>query len=277
MELYGKLKVWELNMIYKGNTKIKDMGTYGVYLGSRAINAIYNGSRKVYQYLPNPTTFSPSSGFQTYIVPQGCEKLAIDAAASRGQNRGGTGGKGGRVQCTLSVTSGQTLYIFVGDIPTGGNTAQYTACDIRTNNAGITDTTSLNSRLIVAGAGGNGGQNNGDSGGGNGGAGGGLTGGNGGGRGGTQSAGGSAGGGSNASNGQLGLGGFGGSANASGGAGGAGYYGGGGGGAGSSYFVIPGYGGGGGSSYTDSSLCTDVVHTQGYRDGAGYITITPTK
>lgn len=36
-------------------------------------------------------------------------------------------------------------------------------------------------------------------------------------------------------------------------------------------------GGGGGSSYTDSTLCTDVVHTQGYQNGAGYITITTLK
>lgn len=32
--------------------------------------------------------------------------------------------------------------------------------------------------------------------------------------------------------------------------------------------------GGGGSSYTDSTLCSNVVHTQGYQNGAGFISIT---
>ena len=61
------------------------------------------------------------------------------------------------------------------------------------------------------------------------------------------------------------------------GAGGAGYYGGGSG-AGdwnkNGAYVA---GGGGGSSFADSSLCSNVAHTQGFRSGTGYITISMIK
>lgn len=33
-------------------------------------------------------------------------------------------------------------------------------------------------------------------------------------------------------------------------------------------------GGGGGSSYADSTVCSNVVHTQGYNDADGYVTLT---
>jgi hypothetical protein len=57
--------------------------------------------------------------------------------------------------------------------------------------------------------------------------------------------------------------------------GGAGWYGGGAGFAGDYRSVgTQCAGGGGGSSYTDSSLCSNVIHTQGYRNGEGYVTIS---
>lgn len=233
-----------------------------------------------------PRTFYPTGAIQSFIVPQGVTKLHVVCVASKGKDSLMTpsvlGGNGGRVECDLTVTSGQTLYFVVGDIPYENNTL-YNASDIRTNNAGITNTTSLNSRLVVAGGGGNAGHwgRNGYTY--AGGVGGGLEGGAGnsrsgqGGNGGTQTAGGAGGGGSSGSGGSaggLGLGGKGGDNNGGGGAGGAGYYGGGGGGRlghdGHSYSG----GGGGGSSYTDSSKCTNVVHTQGFNDGTGYITIS---
>ena len=102
-----------------------------------------------------------------------------------------------------------------------------------------------------------------------------------GGAGGTQSAGG-AGGRSTGSyplqghDGRKGYGGAGGynsSSDPYGGCGGAGWYGGGGGSM-QSYYTYNNAGGGGGSSYTDSSLCSDVVHTQGFNDGNGYIILT---
>jgi len=231
------------------------------------------------EYDVSTKTFRAGASLQEWTVPSGITKLHVDCVASRGRNGKAGGGYGGRVECDLTVTSGQTLYFVVGNIPLE-NSSYYNASDIRTNNSGITNTTSLNSRLIVAGGGGSGGDadRNYFS---NGGNGGGLTGENGvsgrnasGGRGGTQTAGGAgSSGGSNAggSAGQLGLGGNGGNG---GGVGGAGYYGGGGGGTDGHNSQYWRSGGGGGSSYTDSTLCSNVVHTQGYNNDEGYITIT---
>jgi len=224
--------------------------------------------------IPETITFEAGTSLQEWIVPSGITKLQVDCVASKGMNGRGSGGKGGRVQCVLSVIPNQTLYMTVGIVPTANNNSTYNASDIRTDNTGITNTTSLQSRLVVAGGGGNS-----RSTGGAGGAGGGTTGANGstydsggGGKGGTQSAGGGGGSagiyGSSGAKGSFGLGG-----QKIGGAGGAGWYGGGSG--GSKSYVQTSYGGGGGgSSYTHPDLCTDVIHTQGYQDGAGYITIT---
>lgn len=260
--------------IYKDSQKIRDTGSaFSVYKRSQPIRAIYKGSQLLY-WQQITRTFNASNSFQTYIVPAHVRRLQVDCVASRGWTNN-TPGKGGRVQCELTVIPGQTLYIMVGIIPTANNNSTYNASDIRTNNAGITNTTSLNSRLIVAGGGGSSGPGDG----GVGGNGGGITGANGGnngkgtaGGGGSQTAGGSAGSGTvYPSSGQAGSFGLGGQA--TGGAGGAGWYGGGSGGSGS-YGDTDYGGGGGGSSYTNSSVCSNVVHTQGYRNGAGYITIT---
>lgn len=261
--------------LYKGSDKIKDSGDYGVYHGSNPIAAVYKGSQKVYLF-KRELTFNASSSFQTYTVPQYVSKIHVDCVASKGYLRtvlstGAVAGKGGRVQCDLDVTPGQTLYLYVGAIPSQGNTAEYNASDIRTNNTGVTDSTSLNSRIIVAGGGGSTrtGENRVYTG--SAGDGGGLVGEDGdfggydsqGGKGGTQSSGGSPGG-------TFGLGGNGSQSNC----GGAGWYGGG-------HGTVTGHnsvfyvgGGGGGSSYTDDTKCSNVVHTQGYNDDQGYITIT---
>lgn len=268
--------------LYKGNTKIKDTPTYGVYKGNQPIGAIYKGSDKVYM-CKRVLNYYPQNTFQEYKVPSYVTKIQVDCVASKGYtDTTKAAGFGGRVQCKLSVTSGQTLYLMIGDVPISHNIGAYNASDIRTDNTGITDTTSLQSRLVVAGGGGatklaatvtRSGQ---------GGAGGGLTGGNGvdpagsayahSGKGGTQSAGGAGGSGTSNSgaSGSFGVGGH--SANA-GGDGGAGWYGGGQGGRGVWGGNVCG-GGGGGSSYTHPSLCSEVTHTQGYQNGAGYITIT---
>lgn len=269
--------------MYHGNDKIKDTGSYGIYKGDTPFGAVYKGSEKVYM-LQRQLTYNASSSFQTYTVPSYVSKIRVDCVASKGLTSGNNGGNGGRVQCELAVTAGQTLYIMVGAVPTS-QTPVYNASDIRTNNAGITDTTSLQSRLVVAGGGGNS-ANSGLNGPGAGGQGGGLTGGNGGSGhvctgagGGTQTAGGSRGGTSAAyphygSGGSFGLGGLAAGSGSYGGTGGAGWYGGGGGSGGGAVYSNVGSGGGGGSSYTHPNLCSNVTHTQGYRDGAGYITIT---
>lgn len=263
--------------LYKGSQKIRDTESYGVYKGSQPIVAIYKGSQKVYLF-KRSLTWQAGTTLATYTVPSYVTKIQIDCVGSRGNSGSETGGYGGRVQCKMNVTPGQKFYLTVGSIPSSASTASYNASDIRTNNAGITDTTSLNSRLVVAGGGGSGSTSYSSA---KGGAGGGTTGedganqtSSGGGKGGTQSAGGARGSTSvvyptYGQAGSFGLGGKG----AYGGTGGAGWYGGGGGSGGGYVTTICG-GGGGGSSYTNSELCSDVIHTQGYQNGAGYITIT---
>lgn len=244
----------------------------------KKINFIYKGSTMIYSDIPT-TTFNASSSLQTYVVPNGVTKLHVDCVASQGGN---SGGLGGRVQCDLNVTSGDTLYIMVGAVPSSTYTASYNASDIRIGG------TEYSNRVVVAGGGGSK-SSRGQAGG----AGGGLTGANGSngyggnsmGKGGTQTAGGAGGSGTpvkvghyhNGGAGTFGLGGNGShdsSYEGDAGAGGAGWYGGG---AGAGDHNKNGdyvAGGGGGSSYTNSSLCSNVTHTQGYRSGVGYITIS---
>lgn len=278
------------NQLYHGSTHIGYTSTNG-----QIVKKVYKGSELVYQLGFNPVTFNVSSSIQTFTVPLGVSKIHIDCVASKGANVDGEeydrgqGGLGGRVQCDLDVTGGQTLYITVGNIPQNAKYASYNASDIRTDNSGILDTTSLNSRIIVAGGGGSGGYG-GDTGYKRGGEGGGLIGGNGQGTGGTGNKNGfygtggtQSGGGISHNNiastrGQLGLGGdsvinrY-----RKCGAGGAGYYGGGGA-DGTGYHSGDteswGAGGGGGSSYTNGTYCSNVIHTQGYMNGSGYVTIS---
>lgn len=271
---------------------IKNNNVKDVYVGSQKIKQIYKGIYPVWGTF-DPVVYTYTGDFQEFVVPYGVDEVEFSVAGVKGitanANIIGEGGLGGLVTGRLSVMGGQTLYIWVGQYiatQSGSNiyTPIYNASDIRTNNAGITDSASLQSRLIVAGAGGNGGQTYNADFAGNGGGGGGLIGEQGtqgsyGGYGGTQTAGGIGGTGSegNGGAGTFGLGGAGShySNTLTGGAGGAGWYGGGGGGRKSSNSPYNVGGGGGGSSYTDANLCSDVVHTQGAIDGAGYIKLWP--
>lgn len=261
--------------IYSGNTKAQK-----ICYGQKQVNFVFSGSTLIFSNF-KPVTFNSSSSIQSWVVPSGLTKLHVDCVASQGY--GSSGGKGGRVECDINVTGGETLYIMVGAIPTQGNSyPEYNATDIRIGGK------EYSNRILVAGGGGN--QANSGA---VGGAGGGTTGGNGGkgygadsmGKGGTQSAGGAGGAGTavsvghyhNGVAGTLGLGGAGSYETAyegPSGAGGAGYYGGGGG--AGDWNKNGGYtaGGGGGSSYANTSRCSNVKHTQGYRSGAGYITIS---
>ena len=256
--------------LYKGSQQIKDTGSYGVYKGSTPIGAIYKGSQKLYIF-KRTLSWQAGTSLAQYVVPSWVSKIHVDCVGSKGATFRNRAGYGGRVQCDLDVSGGQTLYITVGIIPNAVNV--YNASDIRTGG------TTYSNRVIVAGGGGGSGDAGDQNG--YGGHGGGLVGQAGqsidkgyGGGGGTQTSGGAGGGhgglpGWNGSPGQFGLGGYGGRLR---GHGGSGWYGGGSAGAGTYYDDDEG-GGGGGSSYTNSS-CSNVIHTQGYRDGAGYITIT---
>ena len=222
-------------------------------------------------------TFTSNDSF---VVPQGREQITVDCVAAAGIVAGGDRidqhpGYGGRVQTLLKVEPGQVLYITVGVLPTNWTVASYNASDIRIGNNDYA------SRVIVAGGGGSGIHTANRQHGSSGGHGGGLTGAGGtttnsvlayGGGGGSQTAGGAGAWGLN-STGGTGIFGLGGSNTAgwTAGAGGAGWYGGGAGGSGARDSVWSRGGGGGGSSYTDPNLCSEVIHTQGYQNGNGYI------
>ena len=231
-------------------------------------------------------TFTYTGDYYSWTVPTGIASVTVDAYGAQGgntPNRAG-GGYGGRVQATLAVTSGATLYIYVGgqgaSNSTGGYNGGGTALNVEygasgggathiATTSGVLSTLNSNqsSVLLVSGGGGGNGYYN------NGGAGGGLTGAKGvdyytvyyGGSGGTQSAGGAAGTGycTNPVAGSFGQGGGNSSYHCTGGGGG--WYGGGQGAVG---------GGGGGSSYTNATYSTSITHTQGSRSGNGQISFT---
>ena len=262
--------------INKGTSVVKS-----VYAGSISVKEVYKGSTLVYQDIEKfePFTLYTST---SWVVPRGIYKIKVTCVGARGFEAT-YGGKGGVVQCNLSTTPGQTLYVVVGTVPTTRNTPVYNASDIRTNSS------DLWSRLIVAGGGGSCGANTGQEGGAvfYGGTGGTLTGGNGStgagaiGYGGVTSYSDTAswghGGSSSTAAGTFGLGGASNSADNAG-AGGAGWYGGGGGtliyygGKHGGYYR--GASGGGGSSYTHPTLCTNASHNPFVNSGNGYVTIS---
>ena len=247
-------------------------------------------------------TFNYTGSVQTWTVPQGVTSIEIDAYGGKGGSddaNWAVGGKGGRVQATMSVTPGQVLNIYVGGKGDNYGNGGYNggggravspayrsgggggATDIRIGGSALSD------RVLVAGGGG-GYQNRGV-----GGAGGGLTGVAGGqdyitsgyvpsGQGGTQTAGGARGGivvytTNKATAGTFGIGGksdhdyslYCYTCETWGGAGGGGWYGGGG--------TCNGSGGGGGSSYANPSLCSNVIHTRGVRSDKGLLVISYNK
>lgn len=109
--------------------------------------------RKYYKI--NTFNFIDFNTLQEFTVPANCTSIKVDCVAAPGRASGSQGssfGYGGRVQTTLAVTPGQILYFFVGS--RSGTSATYNASDIRTDNTGVLDSTSLQSRLVVAGGGG---------------------------------------------------------------------------------------------------------------------------
>ena len=223
---------------------------------------------------PTVTMFSYTGAEQTYKVPAGVTSVKITASGAQGQ--GGYGGYGGKTSATVNVTSGETLYIYVGGMSGyngGGLGNRYGggASDIRQSGK------ALSNRIIVAGGGGGSGAVN------RGGAGGGLTGAGGqgpyAGGGASQVSGGIGGGcygelcgGAGRTPGLPGGFGVGGIGANEGGGGGGGYYGGGGGGD-SWQDGDQTSGGGGGSSYVDSKA-TNTSTESGVNYGSGEVTIT---
>jgi hypothetical protein len=114
---------------------------------------------------------------QNYTVPCGVTNLTIDAFGAKGANgasgannsTGGIGGFGGHAQGVLTVTSGQSISVFVGGQPTsglggynGGATGGGSGSTITGGGGGgATDIrlggNALSNRILVAGGGGGGG------------------------------------------------------------------------------------------------------------------------
>jgi len=228
-------------------------------------------------------TFSYTGTEQTFTVPAGVTSITVDAyGAQGGSNSPSTNVNfGGYVQADIAVTPGSTIYVYVGEQPTGlpggfngggnGETAGAGgggASDIRIGGNTYAE------RVVVAGGAGGGGLWSGQEV--HGGEGGGLIGGPGyrtstvnpGGDPGTQTL---SGNGTCVSlnnpavSGGFGVGGGPSGCGCEGYGGGGGWYGG----AGSGNCR----GGGGGSSYTDPAA-TNVTHTQGVRTGNGEVTIS---
>lgn len=125
--------------------------------------------------LPNIALFSYTGAQQTWTVPVGVTEVMIDVVGGGGATNSGitTAGKGARVETTLTVTPGQTLYLYVGGAGSestggwngGGNGGINSfgsyphahggggggASDIRIGGTAYTD------RVVVAGGGGGGG------------------------------------------------------------------------------------------------------------------------
>jgi hypothetical protein len=119
-------------------------------------------------------TFTHTGEYYTWTVPSGVTSITTDVRGAQGggQPNGTQRGKGGRVQATLSVTPGATLYIYVGGSGTnsaggsvlaaggwngGGTGGNYPtsggggggASDIRVNGTALTDR-----KIVAGGAGG---------------------------------------------------------------------------------------------------------------------------
>jgi hypothetical protein len=252
-----------------------------------------------YAFPNGSVTFSYTGAVQTWTVPSspsGSVVLSIDAYGAQG---GGSGGNGGRVQTTLTISSGTVLRIVVGGQPNSRNPVYGFAGSGGANFStsgrdgfagggltGIFNNISIsqaNCFMLAAGGGGASGLNF-NSGGiagapnGSNGNQGNFSGFQEGGRGATQSAAGAAGASIDpqsaaSTSGAAINGGNGGAINTStwvgGGGGGAGFFGGGGGAGGGTSNGA----GGGGSSYVNTSFATNTTYSAGVRTGNGVLTI----
>jgi Secretion system C-terminal sorting domain len=243
---------------------------------------------------PAPMVYS-TAGAYTYTVGSGVTSVGLDVRGAQGGNYSSptqSGGKGGRVQATLAVSTGEVLYVYVGKQAASGVSCSGSsggssygggedggsgttagcggagggaASDIRLT--GGSSTAALLSRLVVGGGGGGSSYDCGSH---DGGAAGYPTGtagvdgcGYGGGGGASQTGPGTAGPGGGSAGGF----GYGGAAYYAyyGGGGGGGWYGGGG--------AYSGSGGGGSNYTTTTGVLTGVTETSAYQTGDGYVSI----
>ena len=101
--------------LHINGNKIKDKKEHGVYFGSIPINAIYNGSTKIYQYYPlDPSTpIIYKSGDYTYEgdLPRGKYQVTIAGYGGNAAQQvswfvyySGSGGSGGAVYGTFNLS-----------------------------------------------------------------------------------------------------------------------------------------------------------------------------
>lgn len=131
-----------------------------------------------------PQTYAYTGGPQIYVVPPGVTSISVVLHGAEGltPSGGGSGGLGGRISGSISVTPGEVLQVMVGGSGAnggfnGGTTGGGGGSDIRrpvfstSSSCAYNLTCTYSQRVIVAGGGGGGGGFS-PSGGGNGGAGG---------------------------------------------------------------------------------------------------------
>ena len=108
-------------------------------------------------------TFSFTGSMEAFIVPSGVTEIVLELAGAQGGSGSSSGGKGGYVSGTLSVTSGATIYVYVGGQNgwNGGGTRGTSTGSATRNSAsggGASDIrisgTTLSDRKVVAGGGG---------------------------------------------------------------------------------------------------------------------------
>lgn len=116
--------------LYKGNTKIRDRSSFGVYKGSQPIKQIYHGSTKVYQfesYDPDTTLVNITNGqTATVTLKKGVYQLyaAGGGGAYSSWGAGGAvfvrgGASGGAVEGLFYLSEPKTLTCKAGTL-TGG-------------------------------------------------------------------------------------------------------------------------------------------------------------
>lgn len=117
--------------LYKGNTKIKDTGSYGIYKGSQPIKQIYKGSELVYQfesYAPDTTLVNITNGqTATVTLKKGVYQLyaAGGGGAYSSWGAGGAvfvrgGASGGAVEGLFYLSEPKTLTCTAGTLTGGG-------------------------------------------------------------------------------------------------------------------------------------------------------------
>lgn len=101
--------------------------------------------------LVSSTTFTYTGSIEIFEVPQDINSMDFDLAGAG--SSGGSGGYGGRVKGTLSVSPGDILYLYVGG-SNGWNGGGLPGCGVAKTGGGATEIRISSQRIIVGGGGG---------------------------------------------------------------------------------------------------------------------------